>query len=74
MNENIILNYGAGAFLKRDGHYLLMKRSTDKKIAPGVWSNVGGHAEIYDLIYNQFLSFLTLYKIVQGFLIPRMHC
>ena len=38
----------AGAFLKRDGHYLLMKRSPDKKIAPGVWSNVGGRMELQD--------------------------
>ena len=45
MNENIIFIYGAGVFLKRNEHYLLMKRSPDKKVAPGVWSNVGGHVE-----------------------------
>ena len=45
MNEKIILQNSAGAFLKQNGHYLLMKRSPDRKIAPDVWSCVGGHSE-----------------------------
>jgi len=40
---------GAMAFLSRDGEYLLMKRSPDKKISPGVWSGVGGKLERWEL-------------------------
>ena len=39
----------ATAFLKRDGKYLLMKRSAEKKIAPNVWCSVGGHIEEYEM-------------------------
>jgi 8-oxo-dGTP diphosphatase len=45
MKEKIILQNSAGIFLKQNGYYLLMKRSPEKKIAPGVWSCVGGHFE-----------------------------
>ncbi|MGE5654953.1 MAG: NUDIX domain-containing protein [Bacillota bacterium] len=45
----IRLQHGAAAFLKRDGHYLLMKRSPERKIAPNVWSCVGGHMEPQEL-------------------------
>jgi len=48
MGERVTVFYASGAFLKRDGQYLLMKRSPDKKIAPGVWSNVGGKIEAED--------------------------
>ena len=41
----IKLRNSAGAFLRRAGHFLLIKRSTDKEIAPGVWSCIGGHME-----------------------------
>ena len=40
-------NY-AGAFLKRDGHYLLMKRSPNKKHAPGLWAGIGGRMDACD--------------------------
>jgi 8-oxo-dGTP diphosphatase len=49
MDNIIILQNGAGAFLKNDGHYLLMKRSPERKIAPNVWSCIGGHMETYEL-------------------------
>lgn len=45
----IVLQNGAAAFLKRDGHYLLMKRSPERTVAPNVWSCVGGHIEPYEL-------------------------
>ena len=45
MNENITLFSGTAAFLWRDGYWLLMKRSPEKAIAPGVWSGVGGKIE-----------------------------
>ena len=41
----IILRTGAGAFLRNSGKILLIKRSKTKKIAPGVWSCIGGHME-----------------------------
>lgn len=40
---------GAAAFLKRDGHYLLMKRGTHKTLAPGVWSGIGGRMEPHEI-------------------------
>jgi 8-oxo-dGTP diphosphatase len=49
MDNIIILQNGAGAFLKNDGCYLLMKRSPERKISPNVWSCVGGHMETYEL-------------------------
>jgi 8-oxo-dGTP diphosphatase len=45
MNDTIILQNSAGAFLENNGYYLLMKRSSERKIAPNVWSCVGGHME-----------------------------
>lgn len=41
----IKLQNTAAAFLIRDGHYLMIKRSLNKKIAPGVWSAIGGKFE-----------------------------
>lgn len=35
----------ATAFLENDGDLLLMKRSQDRKLAPGYWFGVGGHFE-----------------------------
>jgi len=40
-----VLVNGVAAFLKNDGRYLLMKRAAGKRIAPGLWSGVGGHME-----------------------------
>jgi 8-oxo-dGTP diphosphatase len=48
-NNKIILQNSAGAFLKNKGYYLLMKRSKERKIAPNVWSCIGGHMETYEL-------------------------
>jgi 8-oxo-dGTP diphosphatase len=45
----INLSIGAAAFLKRGDEYLLMKRADNRKIAPGVWSAVGGKLETYEL-------------------------
>lgn len=45
----IHLDCSAAAFLKRGDEYLLMKRSPKKRIAPGVWSAVGGHLEPHEL-------------------------
>jgi len=39
----------AGAFLKRDGQYLLLKRADSRQLAPGKWSCVGGHIEPHEL-------------------------
>ena len=35
----------ACAFLRRNGEWLLMKRSAERSIAPNAWSGVGGHIE-----------------------------
>lgn len=40
--STITLSNGASAFLKRENDYLLMKRAPNRKIAPDVWSAVGG--------------------------------
>lgn len=45
----INLSNSAGAFLLRDGHYLVMKRSPNKIISPGVWSTIGGKLEQHEL-------------------------
>ena len=49
MGSIITLQSGAAAFLKHNGHYLLMERAPGRKIAPGVWSGVGGHIEPYEI-------------------------
>ena len=49
MGNKIILQTGAGAFLKNKGKYLLMLRSSNRKIAPNVWSCIGGHMEAGEL-------------------------
>lgn len=41
----ITLTNGTAAFLRHGGNYLLMKRAPNRKIAPDVWSGVGGHME-----------------------------
>jgi len=38
----------AGAFLRWQDEVILMKRSEHKKIAPGMWSGIGGHIEPED--------------------------
>jgi 8-oxo-dGTP diphosphatase len=43
------LSSSATAFLKRGDEYLLMKRAKNRKIAPGVWSSVGGKLETLEL-------------------------
>ena len=35
----------AGAFLRWQDEVILMQRSLNKKIAPGLWSGIGGHVE-----------------------------
>lgn len=45
----ITLLNSAAAFLKRDGNYLLMKRAENRKIAPDVWSGIGGRFEPHEL-------------------------
>ena len=49
MEEKIILQNGAGAFLKNKDKYLLMLRASTRKIAPNVWSCIGGHMESHEL-------------------------
>ena len=49
MGQRIKAVYSAGAFLKRDGLYLLMKRGLDRKRFPGLWSNIGGGIEAHEL-------------------------
>lgn len=39
----------SGAFIINGKDYLMMKRSKDRKIAPGMWGPVGGHVEPYEL-------------------------
>ena len=41
----ITLRNSVTAFLRNNDKYLLMKRAANRKIAPGVWSGVGGHIE-----------------------------
>ena len=39
----------SGAFLIKDGHFLMMKRSETRKFYPGVWGAVGGHVEPHEI-------------------------
>jgi 8-oxo-dGTP diphosphatase len=39
----------AGAFLIKDDHFLMMKRSDTRKFYPGVWGAVGGHLEPHEI-------------------------
>lgn len=43
----------AGAFLRKNGKYLLMQRSPNRTFAPNIWSCIGGHMEA-DEINNPF--------------------
>lgn len=45
----ITLSNGVAAFLRHSDKYLLMKRAPNRKIAPGVWSSVGGKMERNEL-------------------------
>ena len=45
----IRLRNGVAAFLRNSGNYLLIKRAYNRKIAPGVWSGVGGHIEPHEI-------------------------
>jgi 8-oxo-dGTP diphosphatase len=45
MDCYINLLNGSGAFLRNGSKYLLMKRSSDREIAPNVWSCIGGKSE-----------------------------
>jgi 8-oxo-dGTP diphosphatase len=45
----ITLRNGVAAFLNNNDKYLLMKRDENRKIAPGVWSGVGGHIETHEI-------------------------
>jgi len=45
----ITLRNGVAAFLYNNGNYLLMKRADSRKIAPGVWSGIGGHMEPHEI-------------------------
>jgi len=45
----ITLRNGIAAFLRNNDKYLLMNRAANRKIAPGVWSGVGGHVEPQEL-------------------------
>ena len=45
MDIKIILENSSGAFLKNENRYLLIKRSPNRKIAPNLWSCIGGHME-----------------------------
>jgi 8-oxo-dGTP diphosphatase len=47
--NKIVLQNAAGAFLKHNGYYLLMKRSAERKIAPNVWSCIGGKMETCEI-------------------------
>ncbi len=39
----------AGAFLIKDGRFLMMKRAKTRKFYPGVWGAVGGHVEPHEI-------------------------
>jgi len=45
----IKLRVSAGAYLYNDRKVLLMKRSPNKDIAPGLWAGIGGHLEHSEL-------------------------
>ena len=49
MDEKIITENTAGAFLRKDDKFLLMKRSPNRLHAPNLWSCIGGHLEAYEL-------------------------
>jgi len=39
----------AGAFLRWENEVILIKRGLHKKIAPGLWSGIGGHIEQHEM-------------------------
>lgn len=45
----IKLRVAASAFLRNNGNVLVIKRSSNKRIAPNVWAGVGGHMEPHEL-------------------------
>lgn len=45
----ITLRVMATAFLSNGSDMLLMKRSANRKLAPGMWAAVGGHVETYEI-------------------------
>jgi 8-oxo-dGTP diphosphatase len=49
MNDNIITEECAGAFLEKDGKFLLILRAKNRRLAAGLWSSVGGHVEQREL-------------------------
>jgi 8-oxo-dGTP diphosphatase len=52
----------AGAFIIEGNNYLMMKRSENKKIAPGMWGGVGGHAEPHELNSPKITCLREIYE------------
>lgn len=52
----------SGALIIEGNDYLLMKRAETKKIAPGMWGGVGGHAEPNELNSPQITCLREIYE------------
>jgi 8-oxo-dGTP diphosphatase len=52
----------AGALIREGNDYLLMKRAETKKIAPGMWGGVGGHAEPNELNTPRLTCLREIYE------------
>jgi 8-oxo-dGTP diphosphatase len=57
MGNKIITENMVGAFLIKEGKYLLMQRSSSRTFAPNIWSCIGGHMEPNE-INNPFVACL----------------
>jgi 8-oxo-dGTP diphosphatase len=68
----ITLSNGAAAFLRRGDEYLLMKRAPNRKVAPGVWSGVGGHTE-RDELNNPQATYLREIEEETGISVAQIH-
>lgn len=58
MNVRIL----SGAFIIEGNNYLMMKRADTKRIAPGMWGGVGGHAEPSELNSPKITCLREIYE------------
>ena len=62
MSRKVVLSNSVTAFLKYNSHYILIKRSPNKDIAPNVWSGVGGHTEPYEINDPELACLREIYE------------
>jgi 8-oxo-dGTP diphosphatase len=50
------------AFIKRDNKILMIHRSENKEIAPGLWAGIGGHVESEEMKYPNEACFREIHE------------